>query len=261
MYNFIIDTHSHFFDEAFDEDRFLAVERAIENNVEKIIIPLCDYSSIELTKELINKYPKNLFVAVGLHPENVHQDYKMEIAKILDFNFGKPNVAIGEIGLDLHYGSENFNLQKEVFVYQLELAIEKNLPVIIHCREAFDEMFQILKNYPKGQIKGVLHCFSGNAFDAQKILEISDLHFGIGGIITFKNSGKELCQIIQEIIPKEKLLLETDSPYITPVPFRGKRNESAYINYTAQKLAEILQISLEETINITTQNAINLFGI
>lgn len=261
MYNYIVDTHSHFFDQAFDEDRFLAIERALENNVEKIIIPLCNYSSCQITKDLINKYPNNLFVASGLHPEDANIDFKSEISKILDFDFAKEIVAIGEIGLDLHYGDSNFNLQKEIFVYQLELAIQKNLPVIIHCREAFDALFEILKNYPKGQIKGVLHCFSGTIDDAKKILEISDLYFGIGGIITFKNSGKELCQIIQQIIPKEKLLLETDSPYITPVPFRGKRNESAYINYTAKKLAEILQISLEEIINITTQNATKLFGI
>ncbi len=179
----------------------------------------------------------------------------------MDFDFGKKIVAIGEIGLDLHYGSDNFLVQKDLFVYQLELAIKENLPVIIHCREAFEALFEILKNYPKGKIKGVLHCFSGTINDAKKLLEISDLYFGIGGIITFKNSGKELCNIISEVIPKEKLLLETDSPYITPVPFRGKRNESAYINYTAKKLAEILLLSLEEIIDITTQNAKNLFGI
>ncbi|MBR6178894.1 MAG: TatD family hydrolase [Bacteroidales bacterium] len=255
----IIDTHTHFYSKSFDNDRSEAINRAFEAGVFKMIVPCCDVDSMLKTNKLCNLYPGRLFPAFGLHPEDI-TDHKKQLDEIFLSPMMQNAVAIGEVGIDLYWKKDNLDIQSEVFDYQTQKSIELNLPLIIHCREAYPQTIDILKPY-KGKARGVFHCFCGTEHDAEEIYNLDNFLFGVGGVITFKNSGAETAKIIAECIDIKNIVLETDSPYITPVPHRGKRNESSFITFTAQKLAEIKNLPLETVAEITTQNAEKLFNI
>ena len=258
---YLFDTHTHFFDSAFDEDRFSAVLRAVAGGVKKMVLPCCSEKSLSGIEEICSEFPENCFPTLGLHPEDIDtENFKQQLEKIFSYKFSSKTIAVGEIGIDLHYMKDTLKVQREVFDFQLDKAGKENLPVIIHCREAYGEVFEILKNHKN--VSGIFHCFSSDKKDAEKILEDFDsFSFGIGGVVTFKNSGAELAQIVKDVLPMEKIVLETDSPYLSPVPMRGKRNESAFVRYVAEKISELKCLDVETVINKTTENAEKIFKI
>lgn len=250
-----IDTHSHIYSEEFNEDRREVLARAKAADVLRIILPDIDASTRPAMLELCGQYPEMMFPLIGLHPTSVNQEYAGEL-KALEKTLGsRPFYGIGECGIDLYWDKTYYKEQVKAFEYQLAIARETHLPVIIHARESLPEIFKSLKKYP--YIKGIFHCFSGTMEDVQRTHDM-DFMLGIGGVVTFKNGG------LDKLIPHislERMVLETDSPYLTPVPHRGKRNESAYIPLIAKKIAEILGEDLKKIEAITTQNAMNLFTL
>lgn len=257
--NRFIDSHTHLFVEEFDEDREAAVQRAIEAGVTKLCLPCITSSSIAPINELCTKHPGVCFPMVGLHPTEIGDDYKEELEKIrkeLDSNTNI--IAVGEVGIDLYWDTTQRNQQIEVFETQIAWAREKNLPLAIHTRNAFDELRETLDRCRCKELRGVFHCFSGTAEEARKLLQYEGFMYGIGGVVTYKKST--LPETLKEI-PLERIILETDSPYLAPVPRRGKRNESSFIPYIAERLADIYGTTVEKVANITTANAEQLFGI
>ena len=249
------DTHTHLYLNAFDEDREAAIKKAIEQDVKYMLLPNIDSSSVENMLHLEKKFPENCFAMMGLHPTSVKENYKEELKQVEEW-FGKRNfIAIGEIGIDLYWDKTFALQQEEAFRFQIDLALEKNLPIVIHSRDSFNEIINVLKDYRHKNLKGVFHCFTGTVEQAFVAIEFG-FYLGIGGVVSFKNSG--LIETVSKV-GLEHMLLETDSPFLAPVPFRGKRNESAYINLIANKLAEIKNINREVVAEITTQNAVNLF--
>lgn len=254
MYKGIFDTHSHYDDSRFDEDRYELLDRLFSESIGYIINCGCDYSSSHTTLDLAHRY-NNLYAAVGVHAHEAADATETDIELIAKMYCDKKVVAVGEIGLDYHYDFSPRERQIEVFTRQVELANELSLPVIVHDREAHEDTLRILKALKP---KGVVHCFSGSTEMAKEIVKLG-LYIGIGGAVTFKNAKKpvEVC----EYIPLDRLLLETDAPYMTPVPFRGQRCDSSHIAYTAEKIAEIKGMTAQEIIDICTENAKRLFGI
>lgn len=251
----IFDSHAHYDDEAFDSDRDEVLEKLPEKGVGYVINCGCDIPSSEKALALSEKYP-HVYAAIGVHPENLNGAEDGFLEKIKSLSFHEKCVAIGEIGLDYHYGKENKEKQKEIFIEQILLANELSLPVIIHEREAYSDCLQILKSErPK---KGVMHCFSGNSVTLSEILDLG-LYIGVGGTLTFKNNVKTVEMI--KYVPKDRLLFETDAPYLSPVPLRGKRNSSENIGYVAERAAQILGTSAAELLDLTNKNAKTLFGI
>ncbi len=250
-----IDTHSHIYGEEFKADRDEVIGRARSAGVEKIILPDIDAESRPAMLELQEQHPDMLFPAIGLHPTSVNENYKTELKKVEKELGERTYYGIGECGIDLYWDKTYYKEQLYVFSYQLGLARETGLPVIIHSRDSLDEIFKALKPYP--YIKGVLHCFPGNAEEARRAIG-SGFLLGIGGVVTFKNSS--MAQVVRDIGP-DALVLETDSPYLTPVPHRGKRNESCYIPVIAQKIAELTGKDIKKIEEITTRNAMNLFTL
>lgn len=248
----IIDTHCHLNFEEFDNRLDEVINNAFENDVlDMIIIGIDDLSNQKAIK-IANKY--NLNVSIGLHPSNLDKGQMSDVYKYLD---NERVVAIGETGIDLYWRQDNFEKQKEIFIKHIELAIEKQLPLIIHMRNSFNEIYEILKPY-QGLVEGVFHCFTLGEDEAKKIIDLG-FYIGIGGVVTFKNAI-ELQQAVK-MIPVDKILLETDSPYLAPMPFRGKRNEPSYTKFVAIKVAELLNLSYQEIATITTNNAKNLFKL
>ena len=248
------------FDRAFDKDRDELVASIIEGGVQKMVLPCCSPRSLDGIRHLCEAFPKNCFPTAGLHPEDIEGDGDGQMAQIFSYDFHSPIVAVGEIGIDKHYTSDNIDLQMQVFDIQVRRAVELDLPVIIHCREAHPETFEVLDGY-KGKVRGIFHCFSGDEADAAKVLDYNNFLFGIGGVVTFKSSGASLAAIVRDVIPLSKIVLETDSPYLTPVPFRGKRNDSSMVRLVAHKIAEIKGVSFDEVAETTTKNAEEIFGI
>lgn len=248
------DTHTHPY---YSEDADGFIQRALNANVDRMIMPNVDVSSIEPMKELAGKYPENIRMAMGLHPTEVKENGEEELSKILEeLESGTEYAAVGEVGIDLYWDKTFKDLQMKVFNAQLSAAERLNLPVIIHCREGLDETLEVLSAH--GNVRAVFHSFGGTRADVERILKLNDrYYFGINGIVTFKNSN--LRSVIPSI-PKERVLLETDSPYLAPVPYRGKRNESAYLPYIAQTTADCYNMPLEELAALTRQNSIRLFG-
>ncbi|HLU87564.1 MAG TPA: TatD family hydrolase [Taishania sp.] len=255
-----IDTHTHLFSDAFDEDRIEVVNRAINAGVEKLLLPNIDVPSLNTMLELHQAFPTNCLPMFGLHPgsveENVEENLKIIKQTLID-NLDKA-VAIGEIGMDLYWDKTYQMEQAYAFREQIRWAKEFKLPIVIHVREAFEELFTILDIENDENLTGVFHCFTGNLEQAQHALGYGGFKLGIGGVLTYKKS--ELPEVIKQI-PLSNIVLETDSPYLPPVPFRGKRNESSYILHTAEKLSEIYNVPLKEIEEITTQNAIELFNL
>lgn len=250
----IFDTHAHYDDEAFDEDRDELLKRINQQGVKLIINCGCDEKSSRTALTFAEKYDF-VYAAVGIHPENIGENYETELSAIREMAKHKKVVAIGEIGLDYYWDASRKELQKEVFAKQIELANELSLPVIIHDREAHGDTLEILK---KLRPKGVLHCFSGSVETAKEILSLG-MYIGFGGALTFKNARKAV--EVAEIVPPDRYLFETDCPYMAPVPMRGKRNESDYIAYVAEKMAEIKGISVQQAIDTATENGKKLFSI
>lgn len=254
----LIDTHSHLFDVKFDNDRQEVIERALKCGVQKIILPNINLSTINPMMQICDEFPKNCFPMIGLHPCDIKPNYKEElilIEKLLDIH--KP-IAIGEIGIDLYWDKTNLKIQKEAFKMQIKLAKKHKLPIAIHVRESFNEVFEVLDELNDENLSGVFHCFTGDLKQAEHIIKYKNFMLGIGGVITFKNS--HMNTILQHI-SLEHIVLETDSPYLAPEPKRGRRNESSYIIFIATKLAEIYNSTTEEIAITTTRNAKNIFNI
>ncbi|MFV0590690.1 MAG: TatD family hydrolase [Draconibacterium sp.] len=253
----LIDTHSHIYSEDFIHDRDEALQRAYDSGIKKIILPNIDSGSIKHMLDLSDAYPHLCYPLIGLHPTSVDEDYKEELEAVEYWLNKRKFYGIGEIGIDLYWEKKYFNQQKDAFRHQLKLAKNHNLPVVIHVRNSFDETYQIVKEEQDGSLRGTFHCFTGTAAEAQKVVDLG-FFLGVGGVLTFKNSN------LDEVIGSvniDKLVLETDAPYLAPVPKRGKRNESSYLVYIAQKLAEIYNISVTRVAEITTTNARSLFEI
>ena len=254
-----IDTHSHLYSSKFDEDREQVVKNALEAGVESILLPNISSKYTEKMLDLCYLFPKNCFPMMGLHPCDVSKNnYDTEIVHIEKELKKEKYIAVGEIGIDLYWNKNNLDIQKKAFEFQIKLAKKYKLPIVIHIRESFNEAFDIIAKHNDNNLRGVFHCFTGNLKEANKIINLEEFYLGIGGVLTFKNSG--LSDTIKNI-SLEHLLLETDSPYLSPTPFRGKRNESKYILNIAEKLAETHNKSIEEIAKITTQNAKNLFQL
>jgi len=257
---YFIDTHAHLFWQNFSEDIEKVLERALSNNVKKIVLPNVDLQSIPLLKKTVLLNKQMLYPLMGLHPSSVKSDYKAVLLQMEQELKNTKYYGIGEIGIDL-YWEENKKFvaeQKQAFRLQLQWAKQKKLPVVIHTRNSFEIVYNIVKEENDDSLMGVFHCFTGSYEQAMKVIDLGGFYLGIGGVITFKNS--KLAQVIKQI-PINYLVLETDSPFLTPYPHRGKRNESSYIPLIAQKLSEIKNIPLSQVASITTQNALSLFKI
>jgi TatD DNase family protein len=253
----LIDTHSHIFLPEFDADRDQVITNALESGVSKILLPNVDSTTTSALLDLVSEHPDVCLPMMGLHPTSVKEDYKEQLKTVEDNLSKRKYCAIGEIGMDLYWDKTFKKEQEEAFRYQIELAKKENLPIVIHARESFDEIFEIMHEVNDDNLKGVFHAFTGDNDQADQIVEWG-FKIGIGGIVTFKNAG--LDKVVHNI-DINHIVLETDSPYLAPVPKRGKRNESAYVLYIAQKIAEIKNIELEEVAKITTKNARQLFNI
>lgn len=252
-----IDTHSHLYDEAFSQDMDLAVERSVHEGVSRIILPDIDSGSRRQMFDLAHRHPDHLYPCIGLHPTSVDADWKTQMEKMEEFK-DEPVVAIGEIGIDCYWSKEFLEQQKEAFRIQLETASRLGLPVIIHSRESTEIIINIIKELKHLELHGVFHAYSGSKETFRELERLGDWYVGIGGVLTYKKAS--IAETVKEI-PLERILLETDSPYLTPVPFRGKRNESGYVPYIAQKLAELTGREISEIAEVTTQNAQKLFNI
>ena len=254
----LIDTHSHIYSEEFDTDRVQTIQRAKNAGISHIILPNVDSESLPRMLSLETEYPDYCYTAIGLHPTSVKENYQEELTLVKSELDRRKWIAIGEIGIDLYWDKTSLNEQIIAFQQQIEWALEYKLPVIIHVRNSFSETMQALEPYKDSGLKGVFHSFTGSIKDAHEIIEFGGFKLGINGIVTFKNSG--LDTVIEQIDLKH-LLLETDSPYLTPSPHRGKRNESAYTLLVAKKLAEVYNCSLQKIDELTTHNAKSLFAI
>lgn len=253
----LIDTHSHIYSEDFTHDRDEALKRAYDSGVKKIILPNIDSGSIHHMLELADAYPHFCYPLIGLHPTSVDEDYAEELHAVEYWLQKRKFYGIGEIGIDLYWEKKYKKEQVDAFRQQIRLAKNNNLPIVIHVRNSFKETYKVVKEEQDGSLKGVFHCFTGSKKEARKIVDLG-FYLGIGGVLTFKNSN--LTDSLQNIDIK-KLVLETDSPYLAPTPKRGKRNESAYLTYVAQKVAETYSIPFNQVAEITTQNAQELFQI
>jgi len=254
-----IDTHTHLFLKQFSGDIDSVIENAIASGVSKMFLPNISSSTTKAMMELCRKYPENCFPMMGLHPCDVKKEIlEKELLHVEGMLEKEKFIAVGEIGLDLYWNKTTLDIQKAAFETQIKLAKKHQLPIVIHVRESFNEAIEIVEKLNDENLSGVFHCFTGDVRDAKRITDLGNFYLGIGGVLTFKNAGVD--KTIKEIDLKH-LILETDSPYLTPTPFRGKRNESKYILNIAEKLAEVKGVSLEEIAEITNQNANNLFKI
>jgi len=253
----LTDTHCHLYGEEFIDDINLVIERADNEGVKKFYLPAIDSASTAVMIALEKKYPDKCMAMMGLHPCYVKENYLEELALVKKWLNNKNFAAVGEIGLDFYWDNTFAKQQYEAFNQQIEWSITHNYPIVIHTRNAMQETINIVKEFvPKG-VRGIFHCFSGSYESAKEIIN-AGFYLGIGGVLTYKNSG--LAEVLQKI-DLSHLVLETDAPYLTPVPFRGKRNESSYLKYIAAKLAEVKQVSIEEVARVTTINAENIFGL
>ena len=251
------DTHTHLYSEAFDEDRAEMIERSILAGVHRFFIPAIDSTYTEAMYELEAKYPKRMFLMMGLHPTSVKENYDEEL-KWVEKQFAERSFyAVGEIGIDLYWDKSTLEIQKEAFTRQIRLAKKYKLPIVIHCRDAFDEVFDVLEAEKGDDLFGIFHCFTGSYEQAQRAIDYN-MKLGIGGVVTFKNGKVD--QFLHKV-DLQHVVLETDSPYLSPVPYRGKRNESSYLALVGKKVAEVYNISEEEVARVTTQNATDVFGV
>lgn len=250
------DTHTHLYAQEFNLDRTQLIEKAIKNGVTKFYLPNIDSTSINGMIELTKQFPTNFFAMMGLHPCSVSENVNEELAIVNTWLQTQKFSGIGEIGIDLYWDKTFITQQQQAFETQIKWALQYNYPIVIHCRNAFNEIYEILKTF-KQLPKAIFHCFSGTIEEAHKIIDLGNFKLGIGGVVTFKNSG--LDKVVEQI-DLQYLVLETDAPYLAPVPFRGKRNEPIYILEVAKKIAEIKQISINKVAEATTVNAEFIFS-
>ncbi|MFP2996975.1 TatD family hydrolase [Spongiivirga sp. MCCC 1A20706] len=253
----ITDTHTHLYSEAFDDDRHEMIRRALSAGISRFFIPAIDSTYNEAMFQLEKDFPENVFLMMGLHPTHVKENYLEELAIVEDLFTKRSFYAVGEIGIDLYWDKTTLSLQQDAFRKQIKLAKQYKLPIVIHCREAFDEIFEILEEEKGEDLYGIFHCFTGTLKQAHQAISYN-MMLGIGGVVTFKN-GK-IDQFLNQI-PLEHIVLETDSPYLSPTPYRGKRNESSYIIHVLDKLVDIYDKTPTEIARITTENSQKVFRV
>lgn len=253
----ITDTHTHLYSEQFDDDRAQMMQRAIDNGISRFFVPAIDSSYSEAMFNLEKEYPAYVYLMMGLHPTSVKENYLEELQLVKNWLDKRKFYGIGEIGIDLYWDKSFLVQQQDAFKTQIEWAKERKLPIIIHCRESFNEIFEVLEDVNDDSLFGIFHCFTGDFEQAKRALSFN-MKLGIGGVVTFKNGGID--KFLHKI-PVKNIVLETDSPYLAPVPFRGKRNESSYMLKILDKLVDIYNLTPQEIAKITTQNSIDIFGI
>ena len=253
-----VDTHCHLDGEEFDADREAVMQRAFETGVGKVFLPAIDLSTSRRILDLCRQYPDRLYPMIGLHPEEVRADWREQISAIKSC-LSPQVISIGEVGLDYYWSREFEQEQLEAFEEQVRWSVETRLPLMIHCRKAQNEMVNILKRYKDDLPGGVFHCFTGNTIEAQELLSFERFVLGIGGVLTFKKS--KLPETLKEAVPLERIVLETDAPYMAPVPMRGQRNEPAFVAYVLRKLAEIYGVDEETVSAVTTANVERVFPL
>jgi TatD DNase family protein len=253
----IIDTHTHLYLKQFKDDIDTVIQRSIDKGINKFIFPAIDSTHFDDMHDLKNKYPGSIYLMSGLHPVDVKENFKEELEFVVNSLKSHSYVAIGEIGIDLYWDKTYLKQQQEAFEFQIRLAIKNDLPIVIHCREAFDEIFEILDKENCDKLRGVFHCFTGTLEQANRAIQLG-FKLGIGGVVTFKNGGIDK---FLNRIDLNHIVVETDSPYLAPVPFRGKRNESSYITYVIHKLSEIYGLPIKKIASVTTKNAEKVFAL
>ena len=253
----ITDTHTHLYSEAFDEDRDEVIQKAISNGITRFFIPAIDAGYTQSMLDLEKRYPENMFLMMGLHPTHVKDGYKEELKHVEHMLSQRHFYAVGEIGIDLYWDKTYLNEQREAFKFQIGLAKKYNLPIVIHCRDSFDEIFEVLEEEKSEDLHGIFHCFTGTEEQANRALSYN-MKLGIGGVVTFKN-GK--IDTFLNRIDLNHIVLETDSPYLAPAPYRGKRNESVYLLEVLKKLSQIYGLDEKVIADITTRNSKEVFGI
>ena len=253
----MIDTHSHIYLPEFEQDRLAMLERAEKEGVKKILLPAIDSSSHEAMLKLEEEKPSAYLSMMGVHPCSVKEDFRGELKIVKDYLEKRAFKAVGEIGLDFYWDKTFSAQQYAAFHEQIEWALHFELPIAIHSRNSTDECIKVVTEHQKGKLKGVFHCFSGDAGQAQQVTDLG-FYLGIGGVVTFKNSGLDK---VLEDVSMSNIVIETDAPYLAPVPFRGKRNEPSYLKYVVEKIASIKNISVDEVADITTANAEKLFSL
>ncbi len=252
----IVDTHCHLYLSEYDADIDMVIERAEKEGVRRFYLPAIDSTTDDRMLALEERFPGKCFSMMGLHPTSVKENYHEELRRVEEWFKTRSFSAIGEIGLDFYWDKTFQSQQTEAFNRQIEWALEYDRPIVIHSRNAVDECIDIVMHHQSGKLKGIFHCFSGSSEQAQKIVDVG-FYLGIGGVLTYKKSG--LTEVVSEV-SLEHIVLETDSPYLSPVPFRGKRNESSYLRYVIEKLALVKNVSVEEVASITSENAEKIFG-
>ena len=253
----LIDTHCHIYGKDFDKDLPAVIERAENEGVSKFYLPGIDSSVIDRMLQTEQQYPGKCLAMMGLHPCSVNAGYRQELALVEEWLGRRRFAAVGEIGLDFYWDKTFMEQQYDAFRQQLELARQHDLPAVLHSRDSLDESIGVVRSLQDGRLSGIFHCFGGTLEQAQKIIDLG-FYLGIGGVVTYKNAG--LGPVIEQL-SLDHIVLETDAPYLTPVPFRGKRNESSYLTYVVQKLSELKQVPEEEVAAITTRNAQKIFGV
>jgi TatD DNase family protein len=262
--SFLTDTHSHLYGEQFDHDRAAVIARAAEAGVQYHFLPNVDLESVPQLVQTVQSFPDVCFPMLGLHPCSVKDDYLPVLEKIREhidnagMLLGKPICAIGEIGLDFYWDVTHKSEQFDALEKQIGWALEMELPVVLHTRKSVQETIEVVKQLHSGNLSGVFHCFGGSVQEAERIISMDNFYLGIGGVVTYKNAG--MAEVVTNI-PLEYLILETDAPYLTPVPHRGKRNEPAYVRLVAEKVAALKGISLEEVMTVTSENAGKLYKV
>ena len=252
----LTDTHTHIYYHEGDELE-QQMKRCFENHIDRLFLPNVDVKSIDKVMKTVRTYPDSCFPMLGLHPCSVNEDFLKDLSLIEQAMSQTAIVAIGEIGLDLYWDKTSLDRQKEAFRIQVSWAKKSNLPIVIHCRDAFDELFELLEELKSDNLYGVFHCFTGSVQQAERAIALG-FYLGIGGVVTFKNSG--LDSVVKQVDLKH-IVLETDAPYLAPMPFRGKENESSYLIYIAQKVADLHRVSIEEVAKITTENSKLIFKV
>lgn len=253
----LTDTHTHLYSKEFDIERTILIQKAIDSGISRMFMPNVDSDSIPGMFLVEKQFPENCFAMMGLHPCSVGSNYQQEL-QVVEYWLNKRKfVAIGEIGIDLYWDKTFIAQQQDAFRMQIQLAKKHELPYVIHARNSFDEVMEVVSEFKSDHLKAIFHCFSGTIEQAEQIVEMKNFKLGIGGVVTFKNSGLDK---VVEAIDLKHLVLETDAPYLAPVPFRGKTNQPEYLLVVAQKIAEIKNISLEEVVEVTTQNSVDVFN-
>lgn len=251
----LTDTHTHLYYERDQQVQAELVQRCLDNHIGRLFLPNVNLESIPMINEMVERYPEQCFAMSGLHPCDVKDDYMTLLEAIRQQSRSQEIVAVGEIGIDLYWDKSTLDIQIAAFKWQIAWAKELDLPIVIHCREAFDEVFEVLRSEKHPKLRGILHCFTGTLDQALEAIELG-FYLGIGGVATYKKAG--LDEVLR-YVPLDKIVLETDAPYLAPVPFRGKPNESSYLIHVAKKLSEVYSLPIEEIATITTENSRKIF--